>query len=94
MCLFRKKKAIETIQHNQREGTVVFEGMECDLYRWYIKEDMPPCLRIKNSEDIQKAENCGFYCAGYPDEWVRELSMKEYHQYQSLLNKKEGADNL
>ena len=60
--------------------TVIYKGIECTLFDFYLSEDSGPVVRIKHSQDTGKAYALGFECVGYPDEIVKSVTAEEYEQ--------------
>ncbi len=52
----------------KEQKSVVYKGIECTLYKFYMAEDDGPLVRIINAKDIDRAYALGFKCVGYPDE--------------------------
>ena len=83
----------EMEKSNLPVGIVNFQGMECELYPWYMREEGTPCLRIKDPKDIQKAYDHGFECVGYPDELVKSLTKEEYENLKKHCVCSNGTGN-
>ena len=50
-----------------------YHGISCEIIEDYLRPGDGPYLKIRSSEDIDKAYRLGFTCMGYPDEIMKKV---------------------
>lgn len=56
---------------------IIYQGIPCEIIEDYLCPGDGPYLKIRSSEDIDKAYCLGFTCMGYPDEVMKRVSREE-----------------
>ncbi|MBR1798101.1 MAG: EcsC family protein [Clostridiales bacterium] len=59
---------------------VMYEGIQCKMYRSYINEDDGPLVMVASPRDLEKAYELGFIRIGHPNEVVKYISEEEYNK--------------
>lgn len=61
----------------EKNKIVYYHGISCEIIEDYLRPGDGPYLKIRSSEDIDKAYSQGFICMGYPDEIMKKVDWEE-----------------
>lgn len=59
----------------EKNNYIIYHGIPCEIIEDYCRPGDGPYLKIRSSEDIDKAYSLGFTCMGYPDEIMKKVDL-------------------
>ena len=62
---------------SEKKKYIIYQGITCEIIKDYLRPGDGPYLKIRSSDDIDKAYSLGFTCMGYPDEIMKKIDEDE-----------------